>query len=178
MTATEAQLEIRRIVDELLRQGEQKDMAPLARVAAQISELFGVVSDEVAILARTKDGRYLRFLIPTKLQQVGQIPISSATSLAARTAREKKPELVNRFSVTPHASVFEAVPLLRQRGEPIQKIMSVPVSQNGELVGVIQICRKAKTAAEAGPDFTQQHLRELIIIGEMLAPCLSLFANV
>jgi hypothetical protein len=41
-------------------------------------------------------------------------------------------------------------------------------------VGVIQISRKANSAPDAGPDFTHQQLRELKIIAEALAPCISL----
>jgi len=44
----------------------------------------------------------------------------------------------------------------------IQKLMSAPVSgQNGEVMGVIQVSRKAPRPAAAGPDFTAEDLRKL-----------------
>ena len=40
--------------------------------------------------------------------------------------------------------------------------MSAPVlSNNGEVIGVIQISRKAPRLAAAGPDFTPEDLRKL-----------------
>jgi len=36
------------------------------------------------------------------------------------------------------------------------------------------VSRKAKTAAEAGPDFTHPQLRELKIIADTLAPCVAM----
>ena len=58
--------------------------------------------------------------------------------------------------------------------EAIQKIMSAPLVVDRRVVGVIQISRKANSAPDAGPDFTHQQLRELKIIAEALAPCISL----
>lgn len=91
----------------------------------------------------------------------------------------KRPEIINHFSVVPHASVFEAVPLVEdERGDPIQKIMSAPTILEKKISGVIQVSRKARTAAEAGPDFTHGELRELKTIADALAPCLSLGVSV
>ena len=107
------------------------------------------------------------------LRTVGQIPLSSTNSLAARTVREKRPELINHFSVVPHASVFEAVPIAEeQRGDPIQKIMSSPIQSSGKVIGVIQVSRKGKAMTDAGPDFTHPQLRELKLIADALAPCI------
>ena len=116
-------------VGERARSREQRRRTRSARTRAElISKNFGVQTHEVAILGLTSDGRSLRFLAPDNLRTVGQIPLSSTNSLAARTVREKRPELINHFSVVPHASVFEAVPIAEeQRGDPIQKIMSSPI---------------------------------------------------
>ena len=119
-----------------------------------ISKAFGVQTHEVAILGLTPDGRSLRFLAPDALRSVGQIPLSSTNSLAARTVREKRPEMINHFTVVPHASVFEAVPIEEQRGDPIQKIMSSPIIAAQQAVGVVQVSRRGKALAESGPDFT------------------------
>ena len=143
-----------------------------ARAVELVSRHFGVLSHEVAILAVTPDGRFLRFLAPENLRLIGKVPLSSTTSLVSRTAREQRAEVINHFSVVPHASVFEAVPVSEsQKSEAIQKIMSAPVLTGKKAVGVVQISRKGAAAADAGPDFTQMQLRDLKTIADILAPC-------
>src|SRR3984957_18693803 len=151
------------------------DSIPFVRAMELISKNFGLKPHEVAILGLTTDGRSLRFLAPENLRTVGQIPLSSTNSLAARTIRERRGEIINHFSVVPHASVFEAVPIAEDhRGDAIQKIMSSPIIQAGQTIGVAQISRKGKSTVDAGPDFTHAQLRELKIICDTLAPCLHL----
>ena len=123
---------------------------PLDRAVDLIGKTFAVQNHEVAILGLTPDGRSLRFIAPQTLRQVGQIPLSSTNSLAARTARERRPEIINHFSVVPHASVFEAVPIAEsQRGDAIQKIMSSPIMSGGKPIGVAQISRKGNAPESA-----------------------------
>jgi len=173
--ANENIAELRKWVGELLRKSESGENVGLNRVVDLISKNYAVQHHEVAIFVLSDDARFLKFVVPEKLQTVGQIPLTSTNSLAARTAREKRPEIINHFSVVPHASVFEAVPLTEeQRGEPIQKIMSAPMLFEKKIMGVIQISRKGSTSAEAGPDFTPPELRELRTIAETVAPCLPL----
>jgi GAF domain-containing protein len=167
--------ELKKWVGDLLRKGAAGESVGLNRVVDLISRHYSVQHHEVAIFLLSDDGRFLKFVVPEKLQAVGQIPLTSTNSLAARTARDKRPEIINHFSVVPHASVFEAVPLVEeQRGDPIQKIMSAPLTFEKRLIGVIQISRKAATAAECGPDFTPTDLRELRTIADVVAPCLPL----
>jgi hypothetical protein len=145
------------------------------RAIELISRHFGVLAHEVAILAVTPDDRFLRFLAPDNLRIIGKIPLSSTSSLASRTAREQRAELINHFSVVPHASVFEAVPLSEsQKSEAIQKIMSAPMLAGKKVIGVAQVSRKGASAADAGPDFTHSQLRDLKTIADILAPCVVL----
>jgi GAF domain-containing protein len=166
--------DLKRLIKETIEQGTILDSAKFGELLDFVCKAFAVQPDEVAILAMTEN-RFLKFLIPAKLQGIGQIPLTSTTSLAARTARERKPELINHFSTVPHASVFEAVPLIDVPGNPIQKIMSAPLLLDGKVLGVIQVSRKSKTAATAGPDFTPQDLRDLVAFAVVLAPCIPLF---
>ena len=174
--SSESISDLKKWVGEVVRQSSDGDFVGLNRVVDMVSKNFAVQPHEVAILVITEDDRFLRFVVPEKLRQVGQIPLTSTNSLAARTVREKRPEIINHFSVVPHASVFEAVPIPPElvRGEPIQKIMSMPVMIEKKVVGVIQVSRKGATAAEAGPDFTHPQLRELKTIADALAPCIPL----
>ena len=156
--------ELGQLVDGLANGPDPTDSATLARLAEQMAKSFGVKPDEVAILTLAQGGKILKFLIPEKLQAIGTIPLNSTASLAARTAREKRAEFVNNFTVARHASVFEGVPLGRSQGQLIHKIMSAPIVVEHKVVGVVQISRKGHTAGEAGPDFTPQNLRDLISI--------------
>ena len=160
--------ELGRIMDGLAKIVGPVDSENLSRVGEQVAKAFSVKPDEVAILALIEQDKFLKFLIPEKLQTIGTIPMTSATALAARTAREKRPELVNNFTAARHASVFEGVPLGRRHGELIHKIMSAPVTVENKVVGVVQISRKGRSATDAGPDFTQKDLRDLVSLTDVL----------
>jgi hypothetical protein len=164
---------LKKHLSDLARPGAASEPLQLNEAIDLISKNFAVQPHEVAILTLGEDTRFLTFLMPENLRTVGQIPLSSTNSLASRTVREKRPEIVNHFSFVPHASVFEAVPIAgEKRGDPIQKIMSSPITINNKVIGVIQISRKGKTAADAGPDFTHPELRELKTVADLLGPCL------
>jgi len=155
----------------------QGNFVGLTRAVELISRNFAVQPHEVAIFTLAPDERFLQFVVPEALKVVGMIPLTSTNSLAARTAREKRAEIVNHFAFVPHASVFEAVPIAEERGDPIQKIMSAPILMNQKLVGVIQVSRKGKTAADAGPDFTHPQLRELKTIADALSHCIPMIGR-
>jgi transcriptional regulator with GAF, ATPase, and Fis domain len=166
--------ELKKWAAELARRSGEDNEIGLAHAVDLISRNFSVRPHEVAIFALTADERFLQFLVPERLREVGQIPTTSTHSLAARTVREKRAEVINHFAAIPHSSVFEAVRIAAdQPGEAIQKIMSAPLLVDRKVVGVIQISRKANSAPDAGPDFTHQQLRELKIIADALAPCIS-----
>ena len=167
--------DLKKWVHELARHNNEGDSVRLSRAVELISKNFAVRTHEVAILGLTSDERSLRFLAPDNLRTVGQIPLSSTNSLASRTVREKRAEVINHFSVVPHASVFEGVPIADEmRGDPIQKIMSSPIILGNQVIGVLQVSRKGKALADAGPDFTHPQLRELKTISDALAPCIML----
>ncbi|MGH9714925.1 MAG: GAF domain-containing protein [Candidatus Acidiferrales bacterium] len=171
--------ELKKWTAELVRKGGGEDFVGFNRAVDLVRKNFAVQPHEVAIFAMTPDARFLYFVVPEKLKDVGRIPLTSTNSLAARTVREKRAEIINHFSVVPHASVFEAVPLIEEeRGDPIQKIMSAPMTLEKKVIGVIQVSRKGKTAADAGPDFTHSELRELRAMADLIAPCIALGATV
>ena len=130
-------------------------------ICSSIAKIFEVRQTEVALLQTA--GRLLKFLYPAVLKAAGAIPLSSS-AVAARTARTKRAELFNSFTRVKHSSVFEVVPL-GQAGaatEFIQKLMSAPILNDaGDVVGVIQVSRKAHSPAQAGPDFTSEDLTKL-----------------
>jgi hypothetical protein len=137
----------------------------LPAIAERIAKNMGVKADEVAILGVSNRWRHLHFLVPQALKNVGFIPLSSTSALAARTARDSKPEINNNFSAARHATVFEGVKTAAVSGESIQKIISAPILCETKVVGVMQVSRKGSNASEAGPDFTAEDL------GRVLALC-------
>lgn len=163
--------ELTKTVDELAKLPEL-EAAQLGTLAQQVGKAFGVKADEVALLVLAQGDKFLRFVVPEKLQKVGDIPLTSTNSLAVRSARDKRPEVINNFATARHPTVFEAVPLGQQRGEPIQKIMSAPINFEGKVLGVIQISRKAKVVTAAGPDFTPKDLGNLVAVATQIGRCL------
>ena len=146
----------------------------LLKMARALGKLFSVETDEVAILKLDQKSRCLKFVIPEKLAPVGSIPLTSATALAARTARERKADLMNNFNAARHPTVFEAVPLGRDPCETIHKIMSAPILNGTNVLGVVQISRKGRTLRASGPDFTQKELSTLMSLSPVLERFLKL----
>jgi GAF domain-containing protein len=168
--------EFERLIETLEKRAEPVDAELLTRVAQQVGKLFRVDPDEVAVLQLARSGKSLIFVIPEQLRAVGTLPLSSTSALAARTARERRQDIVNNFASSRHASVFEGVPLGRAQGETIQKIISVPILRGDKVIGVAQVSRKGQTAAESGPDFTSKDLSELQSLNGLLDRFLALVA--
>ena len=173
MKALATASELSRLVSRWAEQPTEIDSASLSAFSDKLAAIFSVKPDEVAVLAMTGEGKHLKFLVPEKLKAVGSIPVNSTTALVARTAREKRPDILNQFAGSRHASVFEGVPLGRREGEMIQKIMSVPIIAGDKVVGVVQISRKGRTQQEAGADFASGDLRTL----QGLIPTLAQFVE-
>jgi hypothetical protein len=163
--ATSLVKELERLAEALDVEGAGPVEIPLGAMAEKIAKSLGVQADEVAILGVSTRWKHLHFLVPQALKNVGFIPMSSTSALAARTARESRPEINNNFSAVRHATVFEGVKGSTTTGASIQKIISAPILCEGKVVGVMQISRKGGTATEAGADFTAEDL------GKVLALC-------
>jgi hypothetical protein len=167
-------LVIAKLVDEMRKTGAPPTDQELNRLAAQISNGFKAKKEEVAILRLSVDGRMLSFLFPIKLSVVGAIPLTTTHSLAAKTIRDKRGEIVNNFPSYKHPTVFEAVDLSEsEKAVPIQKIMSAPMMVEGKVMGVIQISRKARPGEPVGPDFTPADMAQLATVGSILGQYLA-----
>jgi len=157
--------ELERLASAATTEDTEASQVSLPSVADKIAKTIGVRTDEVAILALSTRWKHLHFLVPEALKKVGFIPLSSSTALAAKTARDSRPEIDNNFIAARHATVFEGVKLTGETAESIQKIVSAPILADGKVVGVIQISRKGADPATAGADFTADDL------GKVLALC-------
>jgi GAF domain-containing protein len=156
--------EFERLADSLKSGDASNQELSIPALAERIAKTLHVKSDEVAILAVSEKWRHLCFLVPQALRNVGNIPLSSTSALAARTVRDSRPEIVNNFATVRHASVFEGVKDESLNAAVIQRIISAPILAEGKVIGVIQITRKAAAVAEAGPEFTSDDLGKLLAI--------------
>jgi hypothetical protein len=169
MTDLDITLLVAKMVEEMRKAEGYPTEEALNRLAAQMATPFKAKKDEVAILRLSNDGRMISFVFPTRLTKVGAIPLTTSHSLAAKTIRDKRGEIVNNFSVYKHPTVFEAVDLsAEEKATPIQKIVCAPMIIDGKVVGVIQISRKAKPGEHIGPDFTPADMAELSNVGTIL----------
>ena len=172
-SAASSTADFARTVDEVLKSGKGLNEENLQKIAQEFSRLFSVKLDEVALLELSHDSAVLHFLYPLKLRKVGSIPMSTTNSLAVRTARDKRPEMINNFSSQKHPTIFESVDLQggNQERHPIQKIMSVPLLLDSKSIGVVQISRKGKSPLTAGADFSIRDLTALMSTAGVLAKC-------
>jgi hypothetical protein len=144
------------------------------RTCLKLAQILRVRRSEVALLRLEKGS--LRFVFPPELRSAGVLPLTGS-AVAARTAATRTPLLSNAFMRVKHVSLFEAVKLgpgadEEERGQeqmPIQKIMSVPVVRDGNVVGVVQISRKGLDASLSGADFTGDDLKQLEKAADIVA---------
>ena len=141
------------------------------RVVKYVAGAFGAKPDEVAILFLTSDTRHLRFVAPRKFADLGTIPVTKRDSIAVNIFGRKVGEAMNNVPMVKHVAFFESVKL-RDRAVPIQKMITVPILQGEDAIGVAQISRKGETPGEAGPDFTAADVRKAQDIFHAIAPFL------
>ncbi|MFI5057690.1 MAG: hypothetical protein ACHQLQ_05845 [Candidatus Acidiferrales bacterium] len=164
--------ELERLANALVTDASDTSQISLPSIAERIAKSLGVKTDEVAILGLSTKWRHLHFLVPESLKNVGFIPLSSNSALAARTARDSRPEINNTFSGARHATVFEGAKVGGESGEAIQKIISAPILSDGKVIGVIQISRKGANPSFAGPDFTSDDIGKVIALCKPLGKLL------
>jgi len=161
--------ELERLASALNSDSASSEPISLTGIADRIAKHLGVKHDEVALMGLSTRWRHLHFLVPESLKQVGFIPLSSNTAIAAKTARESRPEIINNFSSVRHATVFEGVKIGGETSEIIQKMISAPILSGDKVVGVIQVSRKGPDARSAGPDFTADDLGKILALCKPLA---------
>lgn len=136
-----------------------EERLPLA--CKMLCKAYKVSSDDIAVFGFDKERQELTFRWPQNLKGSGTIPLNAKNSLVARTLRERKGYLDNRFAKSSHGVIFEAL----SGSRPIQKIISAPLADKG----VVQISRKGAEAKEAGADFSQGELAALQKMAEIIA---------
>lgn len=148
----------------LARSGREERIVAMAEY---LSSHFRVAQDEVALLLPEERMGLpvLRFHWPLFLRDSpsGYVLLSSKQAIAAATARNHTTFVDNCFTCVPHTSIFEVIPPKKEepkKPDPIQKIISVPLSVDAAVTGVLQLSRKGPTP-QGLPDFTPADLTEL-----------------
>src|SRR6202142_2129294 len=169
--------ELERIANALEGDGASTSQISLSGIAERIAKNLGVKRDEIALMGVSTRWRHLHFLVPESLKQVGFIPLSSTSSVAARTARESRPDIINNFASVRHATVFEGVKIAGESSELIQKMVSAPILSGDKVVAVIQVSRKGPDAMSAGPDFDAEDLGRILALCKPLGKLLQYVAG-
>jgi hypothetical protein len=76
--------ELERIASTLESDGAATGQISLTSVAERIAKNLGVKTDEIALMGVSNRWRHLHFLVPESLKQVGFIPLSSTSAIAAK----------------------------------------------------------------------------------------------
>jgi hypothetical protein len=129
-------------------------------VARGAAEEFGRQLDEIGILIAGSEGKYLRFVAPRKLCDLGTIPTTKRDSIAVGVFSRKTPEASNNVPLVRHVAFFESVKVT-DKVMPIMKMVTVPIISRGQIVGVAQVSKKGDTLTDAGPDFNNADVRKV-----------------
>ena len=134
------------------------DLADL--VARGAAEELGREEDEIGILIAGSDGKYLRFVAPRKLCDLGTIPTTKRDSIAVAVYTRKTGEANNNVPLVRHVAFFESV-RVGEKARPIMKMVTVPILHEGQVIGIAQVSKKGDNLMEAGPDFTAADVRKV-----------------
>jgi len=135
-----------------------------------LGRLFEINDDEVSILVTNKDASILSFAKPDYLRKSGFIPISAQSSVAVDSLNMAKARVFNKPSRKTLCSIFEHVVHPEKQIHPVQKMMVIPLIYEKQKLGVVELTRKAKSLAEAGPDFTKDDLSLAIQVLKSILP--------
>ncbi len=134
------------------------DLADL--VARGAAESLGRQVDEIGILIAGTDGKYLRFVAPRKLCDLGTIPTTKRDSIAVGVFTRKTGEANNNVPLVRHVAFFESVKVT-EKVLPIMKMVTVPIIALGQVIGIAQVSKKGDNLMEAGPDFSNADVRKV-----------------
>lgn len=138
-------------------------------IVEEVAGYYSLRSHEVGLFTVNQKKHEISFLMPEGMSTKGHIPLNAVNSLVSRTANELAPSLDNSFASTRHLFIFEHMLADKSNRISVQKIMSVPVISDGVANAVIQVARKGANPLEAGEDFTEQNLADLVKIAAALA---------
>lgn len=141
----------------------------LKAIAEGVASFYSLRSHEVGLFSVNHKRQEISFLLPEGMAQKGHIPLTAMNSLVVQTVNDLVPYLDNNFTRSRHLFMFEHMLTEKSTRISVQKIMSVPIISEGVALGVIQVAKKGDFVSEAGADFTEQNLGDLVKIANILA---------
>ncbi len=147
----------------------------LDMLSSFLQDVFKVEDDEVTIFVTDKKESLLSFVKPDYLREAGIIPMTSQDSFAVQSLLNAKAKVINNLKKKRPSSIFELVKNPNKPNYPVQKLMVVPLLLKGKKLGVIEILKKAMSSSEAGPDFTEEDLKQLVEIAKEIVTYFSFF---
>ena len=154
---------------------EKKFYKFLDMLSSFLQDVFKVEDDEVTIFVTDKKESLLSFVKPDYLREAGIIPMTSQDSFAVQSLLNAKAKVINHLKKKRPSSIFELVKNPNKPNYPVQKLMVVPLLLKGKKLGVIEILKKAMSSSEAGPDFTEEDLKQLVEIVKEIVTYFSFF---
>ncbi len=109
---------------------------------------------EVAIFLTNKEKTVLSFACPEYMVNSGMIPVVSTEALTAKVYRSGQGFIDNKLENQRRLIIFEIIRTPEGKVLPLWKMMTAPISVDDDKLGVIEISRRARTADEAGEDFS------------------------
>lgn len=116
--------------------GSAFDLEEMLKVAAEVAvQVTGTDSCQVYLYDKVKDELVLRAADESAQQMIGKIRLKLGEGITGWVARERKPVAVNRNAAHDHR--FKYFPEIRE--EEFESMLSVPLVQKGEVIGVINV---------------------------------------
>ncbi len=144
----------------------------LEALSSTLSKAFSLQPDGLAILVLNRERTMLRFVYPSELAEGGRntFPIT-VSSLAGRVIQTGRSVLMNTVRDVPHLGIYERIRIKETVPRDIQKLLAVAVNgPEGKPQAVIEISRRGKSPAEAGPDFRPEDQQLLERLAGAAAP--------
>lgn len=140
----------------------------LKAIAEDVASFFSLRNHEIGLFSVNHKRQEISFLLPEGMAKKGTIPLTATNSLVVKTANDLVPYFDNYFARSRHLFMFEHMLTEKSSRIPVQKIMSVPIISGGIAQGVIQVAKKGESVIDAGADFTEQNLGDLVKIANIL----------
>lgn len=155
--------------------GEAQRAEVLEALGSTVSRAFSLRPDELAILMLSRDRTMLEFVYPLEMAEGGSntFPIS-VPSLAGRVIQTGRSILNNAMHEVPHLGFYERIRVRGAKPLQIQKLLAVAVKgSDGKPQAVIEVSRRGKSPAEAGPDFGPEDQQRLERLADLAAPAMA-----